>query len=103
MPFEDEADAVRLANDTDFGLVAAVWTRDGDCQARLARRVQSGQFFINCYGAGGGGYTMPIGAYIGDTLGVRFQANPVALLAVGIPFAYVTGKALTSVIKALKK
>ncbi len=54
MPFEDEADAVRLANDTDFGLVAAVWTRDGDRQARLARRVQSGQFFINCYGAGGG-------------------------------------------------
>jgi aldehyde dehydrogenase (NAD+) len=54
MPFEDEVDAIRLANDTDFGLVAAVWTRDGDRQARLARRIQSGQFFINCYGAGGG-------------------------------------------------
>ena len=54
MVFDTEEDAVQLANGTDFGLVAAVWTRDGDRQARLARRVQSGQFFINCYGAGGG-------------------------------------------------
>ena len=54
-------------------------------------------------GAGGGGYTLPIGAYLGDALGVRFQANPVALLAVGIPFVYVTGKALTAIIKVLKK
>lgn len=54
LPFDDEADAIRLANGTDFGLVGAVWTRDGDRQARLARRVQAGQFFINCYGAGGG-------------------------------------------------
>lgn len=54
-------------------------------------------------GAGGGGYTLPIGAYFGDALGVRFTANPVALLVVGIPFVYVTGKALTAIIKALKK
>lgn len=54
-------------------------------------------------GGGGGGYTLPIGAYIGDALGVRFQANPVALLAVAIPFVWVTGKALTAVVKALKK
>lgn len=54
LPFDDEADAIRLANGTDFGLVGAVWTRDGDRQARLARHVQAGQFFINCYGAGGG-------------------------------------------------
>ena len=54
-------------------------------------------------GAGGGGYTWPVGAYIGDSLGVRFQANPVTLLAVGIPFAWVTGKALARIIRALKK
>ncbi|MDQ1529903.1 MAG: hypothetical protein QOE37_8 [Microbacteriaceae bacterium] len=54
-------------------------------------------------GGGGGGYTLPIGAYIGDSLGVRFQPNPVALLAVGIPFVWVSGKALALVIKALKK
>jgi aldehyde dehydrogenase (NAD+) len=54
MPFEDEADAIALANATDYGLVAAVWTRDGGRQTRVARGVRSGQVFINCYGAGGG-------------------------------------------------
>jgi aldehyde dehydrogenase (NAD+) len=54
MPFEDEAHAVRLANATDFGLVAGVWTQDGGRQLRMARAVQSGQVFINNYGAGGG-------------------------------------------------
>jgi aldehyde dehydrogenase (NAD+) len=54
LPFEDEADAVALANDTDYGLIAAVWTRDGARQARVARGVRAGQVFINTYGAGGG-------------------------------------------------
>jgi aldehyde dehydrogenase (NAD+) len=54
LPFTDEADAVRLANATDFGLVAGVWTRDGARQMRMARAVESGQVFINNYGAGGG-------------------------------------------------
>ena len=54
MPFEDEADAVRLANATDFGLVAGVWTQDGGRQLRMARAIESGQVFINNYGAGGG-------------------------------------------------
>lgn len=54
MPFDDEADAVRLANGTEFGLVAGVWTRDGARQLRLARKLRCGQVFINNYGAGGG-------------------------------------------------
>jgi aldehyde dehydrogenase (NAD+) len=54
MPFDDEAHAVALANGTPFGLVAGVWTRDGARQLRMARAVESGQVFINSYGAGGG-------------------------------------------------
>ena len=54
LPFADEADAVRLANATDFGLVAGVWTSDGGRQLRMARAVASGQVFVNNYGAGGG-------------------------------------------------
>jgi len=54
MAFDDEADALRLANATDYGLVAGVWTRDGARQLRMARAVQSGQVFVNNYGAGGG-------------------------------------------------
>ena len=54
IPFDDEEDAVRIANGTEYGLVASVWTRDGDRQARMAKRIKTGQMFINCYGAGGG-------------------------------------------------
>lgn len=54
MPFEDEDHAIALANATQFGLVAGIWTRDGARQLRMARRVRSGQVFINNYGAGGG-------------------------------------------------
>ncbi|MGF6756872.1 aldehyde dehydrogenase family protein [Paraburkholderia sp. GAS42] len=54
MPFSDEDEAVALANGTPYGLVAGIWTRDGGRQLRLARRVRSGQVFINNYGAGGG-------------------------------------------------
>ena len=54
MSFRNEDHAVELANATQFGLVAGVWTRDGARQLRMARKVKSGQVFINNYGAGGG-------------------------------------------------
>jgi aldehyde dehydrogenase (NAD+) len=53
-PFTDEADAVALANSTDYGLVAAVWTRDGARQIRMTKKIRAGQVFVNCYGAGAG-------------------------------------------------
>ena len=54
LPFEDEAEALALANGTEFGLVAGVWTRDTSRAVRMARRVRAGQVYINAYGAGGG-------------------------------------------------
>ncbi len=54
MSFRDEDHAVELANATQFGLVAGIWTADGARQFRMAKRVRSGQVFINNYGAGGG-------------------------------------------------
>jgi aldehyde dehydrogenase (NAD+) len=54
MPFDSEAEAVALANATPYGLVAGVWTRDGARQLRVAKALQSGQVFVNDYGAGGG-------------------------------------------------
>ena len=54
LPFQDEDEAVALANGTAFGLVSGVWTKDGSRQFRMAKRLKSGQVFINNYGAGGG-------------------------------------------------
>ena len=54
MAFKNEADAIRLANSTAYGLVAGVWTENGGRGLRMARAVKSGQVFINNYGAGGG-------------------------------------------------
>ncbi len=53
-PFDTESDALAIANGTPYGLVAGIWTRDGARQLRMARHLQSGQVFINNYGAGGG-------------------------------------------------
>ena len=61
-PFEGEEEAVRLANGTDFGLVAGIWTKDGARQHRMAKRVRAGQVFVNGYGAGGG-IELPFGGF----------------------------------------
>lgn len=60
--FKDEEEAVRLANSTDYGLVAGVWTKDGARQHRVAKRVRAGQVFVNGYGAGGG-IELPFGGF----------------------------------------
>lgn len=52
---------------------------------------------------GGGGVTLPIGAYVKSGNTARFEPNVIAMLAVGVPFVYVTGRALARLIKALKK
>ena len=54
IPFDDEAEAIQIANGTDYGLVASIWSQNGARQFRLAKALDAGQVFINNYGAGGG-------------------------------------------------
>lgn len=60
--FETEDQAIQLANGTDYGLVAGIWTTDGARAHRVASKIRAGQVFINNYGAGGG-VQMPFGGY----------------------------------------
>jgi aldehyde dehydrogenase (NAD+) len=60
IPYDTEDDAVRIANDSIYGLAGAVWSGDGERAKRVARRIRTGQVDIN-----GGGFNMlaPFGGY----------------------------------------
>ena len=60
LPYEDEADAVRIANDSIYGLAGGVWSKDPERAKRVARRMRTGQVDIN-----GGGFNLmaPFGGY----------------------------------------
>jgi acyl-CoA reductase-like NAD-dependent aldehyde dehydrogenase len=47
IPFEDEADAIRIANDTPYGLSGSIWTRDGARALRVARAIETGVISVN--------------------------------------------------------
>ncbi len=61
-PFADPDQAVTLANGTDYGLVAGVWTTNVSTAQRMIRDVVSGQVFVNTYGASGG-VELPFGGF----------------------------------------
>jgi len=60
MPYDDEEDAVRIANGTEYGLAAGVWSGDPDRAMRVARRLRAGQVEVN-----GGAFNpgAPFGGY----------------------------------------
>lgn len=62
IPFDDEADAISIANGTDFGLIAGVWSENGARQMRMAKKLRVGQVYLNAYGAGGG-IELPFGGF----------------------------------------
>ena len=60
--FDELDEAVELANRSQYGLVAGVWTRDINKAMAVSSRIKSGQVYINTYGAGGG-VELPFGGY----------------------------------------
>ncbi len=65
--FEDEADALRIANDVRFGLAAAVWTQDIGRAMRMSEKLQAGTVWINTYRAVS--FMAPFGGYKDSGLG----------------------------------
>ncbi|GAA1714642.1 aldehyde dehydrogenase [Nonomuraea sp. AD125B] len=66
IPYEDEADAVRIANDSDYGLAGTVWTADTEHGMDIARQVRTGTYGVNCYMLGA---NTPFGGFKASGIG----------------------------------
>jgi len=67
LPFDDEADAVQLANDSRYGLSGSIWTRDLGRAVRVARGVESGNLSVNSHSSVR--YSTPFGGFKQSGLG----------------------------------
>jgi acyl-CoA reductase-like NAD-dependent aldehyde dehydrogenase len=76
VPFTDEADAVRIANDTKYGLSGSIWTRDTARALRVSRAVEAGNLSVNSHASVR--YSTPFGGFKQSGLGRELGPDAVA-------------------------
>ena len=69
IPYDDEADAVRLANDSAYGLGGSVWTKDRAAGLEIAKQIRTGTFGINNYAPG---FEAPFGGFKSSGIGREY-------------------------------
>ncbi|ANW20408.1 aldehyde dehydrogenase [Streptomyces clavuligerus] len=86
LPYGDEEEAARIANDSDFGLSGSVWTADTDRGLDFARRIRTGTYSVNTFGVDLGA---PFGGYknsgLGREMGVEGYAAYLELKTIHLP------------------
>jgi aldehyde dehydrogenase (NAD+) len=75
IPYDDVADAVRIANDSDYGLAGTVWTADQEVGLDVARQIRTGTFGINTYTMD---FAAPFGGFKASGLGREFGPEGLA-------------------------